>query len=449
MNLPATTPPPRPRIFRGWWIVLTCFLSQLFATSAAGWVFGVLIEPMGRELGWSRSAIVFAITVATLLGGLLAGVFGPAVDRYGPRVLMTATLLAGGAALILLAGVHTRWQYYLIWSLYGVASVGFNHLGPVVALANWFVRRRAVAFMLFTVGSATAGIALAPLMGQVEAAYGWRVVWVVMGVSVCSIAPLAWITIRRRPDDLGLLPDGDTAPPTLSREAAPAAAQRAASLEDGGVLEGTSREWTVHEALHTRAFWLTTVGFTLIGLPQWSIFVHMAPYIVSKGFTPQEGALVVSVYGVGVLSGRPLYSYIITHYGIHRVMLIFGGFYGSTILLFTAPHSLLMLHVTAVILGVAIAGGQQLQAQAFPDYYGRNVVGALAGYSGIALTVARAVGPLLAAFAYDRNGSYVLTFVAFAVACFVAVGIFLVGPPPVHPADRAAAADQSRARARI
>jgi MFS family permease len=430
VNAPPASP-PRPRIFRGWWIVATCFLSQHFATSASGWVFGILIAPMGVELGWSRTEIVTAITVATLLGGFLAAMLGPTVDRYGPRVLMTVSLLTGGLALILLAGVQAKWQYYAIWSLYGVASLGFNNLGPVVALANWFVRKRSLAFMFFTAGSATAGIALAPLMGLVEAAYGWRVVWVLMGVIVCSIAPLAWVTIRRRPDDLGLLPDGDLEPPAPSPAGAPI---------------GYGREWTVREALHTRAFWLTTIGFTLIGLPQWSIFVHMAPYVVSKGFSPQEGALVVSVYGVGVLSGRPLYSYIIQHFGIHRALLTYGAFYGATILLFTVPHSLLMLQVTGVILGIAIAGGQQLQAQAFPDYFGRKIVGTLQGYSGVALTITRAVGPLLAAFAYDRSGSYVLTFVAFGIACFIGVGVFLLGPPPVHPQDRAAVGDQERAR---
>jgi hypothetical protein len=56
----------------------------------------------------------------------------------------------------------------------------------------------------------------------------------------------------------------------------------------------------------------------------------------------------------------------------------------------------------------------------------------------VALTITRAVGPLLAAFAYDRSGSYVITFVAFGIACFLGVGVFLLGPPPVHPLDRAA-----------
>ena len=317
-----------------------------------------------------------------------------------------------------LSGVQTRWQYYAIWSLYGVASLGFNLLGPVVALANWFVRRRAFAFMFFTAGSATAGIALAPLMGLAEAHFGWRAVWLLMGLIVTAIAPLAWVVVRRRPDDLGLLPDGDLVPPEATA---------------GDTAGGYGREWTVREALHTRAFWLTTVGFTLIGLPQWSIFVHMAPYVVSKGHPLAAGAAVVSWYGIGVLGGRPVYGYLIAKIGVHWTLVVYAGTYGAVILAFLFPTGLLAIEVTAILLGVAIAGGQQLQGQAFPDYFGRAVVGTLQGYSGVAMTLARAGGPLFAALAFDLSQSYVVPFATFGIACLVAALAFALAPPPRHP----------------
>lgn len=423
----ATSPPARPRIFRGWWIVLTCYLSQLLASSAGGWVFGILIAPMGDELHWTRSEIVGAVTLFTLLGGFLAAWFGPAVDRAGPRLLMTTSLLVGGISVLLAAGVQTKWQFYLVWAIYGVASTGFDLLGPVVALANWFVRRRPLAFLFLATGSATAGIALAPLMGLLEVSIGWRGVWVVMGLLICALAPLAWVSIRRRPDDLGLLPDGDLEP--TSAVDAPRPPPRP------GV---TEREWTVSEALHTRSFWLTTAGLTLIGFPQWSIFLHMAPYVVSRGFSAQQGAVVVSIYGIGVLAGRPIYTWIIAHRGMHLALLTYALFYGASILVFSLASSQLALQATAVLLGVAISGGQQLRTQSFPDYFGRNVVGTLQGYSGIALTITRAVGPLLAAMAYDRSGSYVVIFIAFGLICFVGFAAFLFAPPPVHPLDRGA-----------
>jgi len=141
-----------------------------------------------------------------------------------------------------------------------------------------------------------------------------------------------------------------------------------------------------------------------------------------------------------VLAGRPIYTWIIAHHGMHPALLTYAGSYGLTILIFVLPSSLLMLQFTAVLLGVAISGGQQLRTQSFPDYFGRGVVGSLQGYSGIALTITRAVGPLLAAFAYDRSGSYVAIFVAFGLICFVGFAAYLFAPPPVHPLDRQPAA---------
>ena len=420
MNLRVQQAIDRGRqVYRGWWIVLSCYFAQMRASGASGWVFGILIAPMGAELGWTRSEIVFAITISSLLGGLLAAPLGPLVDRYGPRVLMTASLAVAGAALIALSFVHEKWLYYLMWAVFGLASPGFGHLGPVVALANWFIRRRALAFMLFTFGSATAGIFLTRVAAVLSVEYGWRLVWVLMGVALWLLVPITWASVRRRPEDVDLLPDGDSV---------------ATAIDDAALSSmPVEVEWTAREALRTRAFWLLTIGFTLVGAPSSSIFVHMAPYVVSKGHSLAAGAAVVSWYGIGVLGGRPVYGYLIAKIGVHWTLVIYAGSYGAVILAFLYPTGLLAIEVTAVLLGIAIAGGQQLQGQAFPDYFGRTVVGTLSGYSGIAMTLARAGGPLFAAVAFDVAQSYVFPFAAFGIACLVATLAFALAPPPRHP----------------
>ncbi|MEX2446781.1 MAG: MFS transporter [Dehalococcoidia bacterium] len=413
----------RRRIYRGWWIVLTCYFAQMLAAGSTGWVFGVLIQPMGEDLDWSRTRVVGAITVSALVGGLLSARLGPLVDRHGPRLLMTGSLVISGTALVLLSQVHATWQYYLLWAIFGVATPGFMHLAPVVAIANWFIRRRALAFMLFTFGSATAGIALAPAMERVSSAFGWRSVWVVMGVMIWMLAPLAWATVRRRPEDVGLLPDGDATP----------------VADDGGADVAppppAEVQWTVRQALHTRAYWLLTVGFTLISLPTMSIFIHMSPFIVEKGYGLDVGASVVSVYGVGVLFGRPVWGTLIGRLGLHRSLVLYAASYATVIVAFLIPDGLPAIYATAVLLGVSIAGGQQFQAQSFPDYYGRDIVGTLSGYSGLAYTVTRAAGPVYAAFAYDVSQSYLVAFGSFAAAAFIAAVAFALAPPPRHPGD--------------
>ena len=408
--------------YRGWWIVAACFFVQMIGSGASGWVFGVLQQPMGTDLGWSRATVVGAISVASLVGGLLAARLGPLVDRQGPRTLMTASLLVGGGAMIALSQVHSVLPYYVIWAVFGLTTPGFQLLGPVVVIANWFIRRRALAFMLYTFGSATAGIVLAPVMAFVASTWGWRTAWLTMGICICLLAPISWITVRRRPEDVGLVPDGlDEASAGANSASGPAGAT------------ATEAPWTVREALHTRAYWLLTAGFALQSLPSMSIFIFIAPYVVTKGFSIAAGASVVSVYGIGVLAGRPVWGTMIARAGMYRTLVMFTTIYGCIVIAFIVPTTLPPIYAAAIALGVAIAGGQQLQAQVFPDYFGRNVVGALNGYSGLAYTVSRAAGPVYAAFVFDATHSYVISFSSFAAASFLASLAFLLAPPPKHP----------------
>lgn len=121
-----------------------------------------------------------------------------------------------------------------------------------------------------------------------------------------------------------------------------------------------------------------------------------------------------------------------------------GFTYGASIVAFLLPSSLPGIYAVTILLGLSIAGGQQLQAQAFLDYFGRAIVGALLGYSGLLFTLARAGAPLFAAFAYDATRRYVFAFAAFASACVLAGVAFLLAPPPVHPRRGAAGAADPR-----
>src|SRR5215216_6036044 len=88
------------RLYRGWWIVATGYISQMGTVGATGWVFGVLILPMQDDLGWSRSVLVGVVTLARLLSGVFAVRIGPAVDRHGARLLMTLSALIACVACI-------------------------------------------------------------------------------------------------------------------------------------------------------------------------------------------------------------------------------------------------------------------------------------------------------------------------------------------------------------
>lgn len=408
-------------LYRGWWIVAVGYLSQVVTLATTGYVFSLLILPVEQDLGWSRTQIVGVLTLTSLVAGGLSVWLGPLVDRHGSRLLMTASALLGGACLMLLRFVQEPWQYYLCWAGFGLATPGLLALGPGVAIANWFIRKRPLAFALFSLGSPSSGIVLTPIIAWVVHNSDWRTAWLVMGLLTWGVAPLAWRCIRRRPEDVGLLPDGETPEAQANHNRAEAQQSMAESEEPA---------WTVGEALRTRSFWLLTLAFMLISFPASSIWVQLAPYVAGKGFSAAAGATTLMLYGLGCLGGRPLWGFLITRLGLYRALVNFGFIYGLSIIAFQLPSSLFGIYVTTIVLGLSIGGMQQLQSQAFPDYFGRQIVGALLGYAGIFLTLTRALAPLFLAFTYDLTQSYAFALTVFAAACFIGGVSFLLAPPP-------------------
>src|SRR5690606_5884557 len=126
-----------------------------------------------------------------------------------------------------------------------------------------------------------------PAAAWVTEHYGWRMVWAILGIACFTLAPLAWFTIRRRPEDVGLLPDGDT-PQDLARRA---------SNESPGGAPHQDAPWTVRQALRTRAFWLMTAGFLLTSMPSSAIFINISGFVQTFGYTAIDGAWIVSIYG--------------------------------------------------------------------------------------------------------------------------------------------------------
>ncbi len=377
-----------------------------------------MILPMQDDLGWSRSAIVGVLTVERLVGGAFGAWLGPLVDRHGTRLLMSASAVLAGACMLTLSQVQEAWQPYIIWGVFGLALPGLSTLAPVAAVSAWFVRRRAVAIMTYTFGGATAGLVLAPAMAAVASAWGWRTVWVLMGCMLLAVAPIAWTLVRRRPEDLGLAPDGD------QRQPAPAILPRT----DAGI-EVAEPAWTAREVVRSSTFWLLTSGFTLTMLPASSIFIHMAAYVQSKGFSLEEGAAAVSIYGFGAMAGRFVWGFTLGRAGIRRALVMWGLLYGLSIIVYALPTSLLTIYAATVFLGVMIAGSLQFRAQTFPDYFGRHIVGTLVGYSFAIGTIAAATAPLLMAFAFDLTGSYTAIFITFGVCCIAASTGFALSRP--------------------
>jgi len=419
------------RLFRGWWIVLTGTLAISLSGGATTYVFSVLIPSMERDLGWSRSELVGVITVAALVNGAISPAIGPLFDRYGSRFFMTAGAVLGGICFMSISLVTEIWQFYLLLGVGVALSVSsLEDLGPRTAIANWFIRKRPLAFAILTPGRSISGIVLVPLAHFLITTYSWRAVYLAVGLTeLLVLAPLCWITVRRRPEDLGLRPDG-VPPLTADEQAQVSAGTRVHPSEDDPV-------WARAQVLRTRTFWLLTAGFFLIAFPSSSIFIHMGSYMQDKGLSAAAAAVGLAVYGAGALSGRPLWAFVVTHFAMRGALTAFAVTYATCILGYLFAADQITLYVAVFFLGVIIGGSAQLAGQVWPDYFGRRVVGAITGIASFMNMPPRATGALLLALVFEATNSYSAILLPYAGVAYLSALFFGLARPPAPPPSSA------------
>ncbi|MFC1905169.1 MFS transporter, partial [Chloroflexota bacterium] len=206
----TATTSKKTRYFYGWNIVAVSFLANLGYAEHQSSVLGLFFRPLQNEFGWSRSALATVQTIARLTEALTAPFVGPLIDRYGPRVLIPIGAIIVGFAMLGVTQINALWQFYLLRGI--VAAIGFTLMGMLVtgvAINNWFIQKRGRAIAISRLGFIISNIIFIPITVFVIAASGWQTMFVIFAVVTWSFAivPSA-IFMRRRPEDMGLYPDG-------------------------------------------------------------------------------------------------------------------------------------------------------------------------------------------------------------------------------------------------
>ncbi|MBI4337084.1 MAG: MFS transporter, partial [Chloroflexi bacterium] len=200
------------RPYYGWYIVGVLFVSSFISSGLSTYATAVIMKPMTQELGWSRGFFSAVVYLATVISSPLSMLLWPVVDRRGARGVMLVSGLILGVGTASLGLVDSRWQFILIKSvIMPFGTVGVGGMVGMMVVTNWFIRKRGRGLAITAMGMSTAGIAMTPVATFLVSEIGWRHSWEVLGLGalVLNVVPAA-LFMRRRPEDLGLLPDGDT-----------------------------------------------------------------------------------------------------------------------------------------------------------------------------------------------------------------------------------------------
>lgn len=408
-------------LFYGWYIVGVAFLGFFVNAGITLYAFGVLIKPMSEELDWPRSAMVGAGTLAAVAGAVVSPWIGRLIDRYGTRTVMAVSATLAGASLLPLSWVQSLGQFYLLYgAVNGLARPGMGGLSGPTAVANWFIRKRGRAMGFVAAGVSVGGIVFVPLTQWVIEAWGWRAAWTVLAMATWGLLVLpAWVFLRRRPEDMGLLPDGGP--------------RGAGGKEQGAIpwaLQIEESNWEARAALRTRAFWLVLVAWALGSMGSSSLFLLQTSSYADRGLTPAAAAMVTSVFAFTTLWVKLPWGIFAERLHVrlccvaYFVLSVVGAV--AQVMVHDVPTAL----VAAVLYGVPAGGTVQLSSQVWADYFGRQSLGAIRGYTMLFQVSSQAGGPLFATGVFDFTGSYNLAFGVFAVTFLAAALLMALAVPP-------------------
>ena len=413
------------RFFYGWIIVGIVFLDN-FAVSSHQTVFGVLIEPMSSSLDWSKAQLVGVFSIAAISSGLAGPFIGPLLDRYGPRVPMAAASLAGGFLLLGIASIDHLWQLYLLYGvLFGLLRPSIGDLAAGTTVANWFIKKRGVAYAAASIAVPLGVVLLVPLAQLVVAHLGWRGVWIGLAIIMWLLVSVpSALFMRRRPEDLGLRPDGL---PTAPQDSSDSNMTVPLSSHITGEVN-----WTARQAIRTPAFWLINIATTLSGgMAGPAILLYVVPYGADKGLSPEVAAGGASVLGIGMIVSRFLWGVIVSRLEVRRAFVLYTlSSAGGVILLIVTPPSALLMYGAGATVGLMIGGSYIVSNVIWPDYFGRTSLGAIRGYTLLISTLGRGLSPLLIAIMFDLTQSYQTGFVLIVIWYLIAGGAIYLAKRP-------------------
>lgn len=409
-RVPIKTP-----FFYGWLIVGVTFLVSFSEVAFFQPVLGVFMSPLHEEFGWSRATIAGAIGLGSIAGGLTSTVVGPIIDTWGGRWVMAATGLVIAAALFLLAGAHSVVVFYICYIIGRAATVSAMSLAASVTVSNWFIRNRGLAIGVMNLGSRIGQAVVPPLMAFLVAGFGWRSAFVALGCIALVLAVLpALVFVRRRPEDVGLYPDGMPLSVTLATP-----------------VQRLEVDWSARAAIRTRAFWMLTLATSLGSMASASVHLHTIPYLQDRGLPTAVAVTVLSLFatigGIGGLFGGLAERLV----GARRTFALSLAGQALSMVILINVHSIPMAYLFALCFGVAFGMTFTMNNMIFATYFGRRSLGAIRGLASPIQLVFNAAGPFLSGLVYDLTGSYLLAFSGFAVSYMVGVCCVLLAAQPV------------------
>ncbi|MFH0847771.1 MAG: MFS transporter [Chloroflexota bacterium] len=410
-------PKRKSGIFYGWWVVTACFLMAVYTSGVIGYSFTAFFEPIAAEFGWSYTSISLAASLRGAEVGLLSAVVGIMVDRFSAKPVLFGGGVLIGLGLLVFSRVNSLVMFYLSTALIAVGLSGCGATPMVAAVARWFRRKSGLTMGLMICGFGFSGFLVPVVVGLVDG-LGWRKATVILAIGIFAVVVPLSLLVRHRPEDYGLLPDGDVAD----------------SIGTGAKQEtsssGAVADITVREIVRSRTFWHIAIALSAQFMLAGAIITHIMPYLSSIGIS--RGVASLGATGVPITSilGRFGFGYLADRIKQRELTAGGLGLMGLGILLFVFGAQVHWLLVPSITLfGIGFGGTNTMRAVISRSYFGLKNFATIFGFLHGIGAFGNMMGAPIAGFVYDKWHTYVPIWYIYAVVALVSVVIMETTPP--------------------
>jgi len=384
-----------PRFFYGY-IVVVAAVCIMAAVWGVYYAFGVFFKPVLVEFGWSSAITAGAFSVSMFLRGFLGIIAGGLNDRYGPRIVITFCGLILGIAYLLMSQVNAIWQLYLFYGvLIGVGISGF-YVPPLSTVARWFTKRRSLMTGIVLAGMSFGALLIPPIANKLIYTYDWRTSYIIFGILILVVVLITAQFLRRDPKQMGQVPYGENED-----------VKQRFRLATGG--------FSIKEAACTSQFWMVGAMVLCRGFVEFAIIVHIVPHAVDMGTSSAGAANILAAIGGLAIAGRVILGSTADRIG-NKQALIIGFILLSAALFWLMPAiENWMLYLFAVVFGFSQGGMGAIMSPLVAGLFGLGSHGIIFGIISFIYSIGAAIGPFLAGYIFDINGSYYVAIWVCAV----------------------------------
>ena len=386
-------------------VAFVAFCSFALTIGITQYSFGVFVTELEREFGWSRSEVSVAMSFFAI-GGAAALPVGWALDRFGARPVMIASLSAMALSQFLRPFMDELWQFYALNALQFAGMPGAAIITGARLVGIWFERTRGRAMGFTAMGANFGGIVFSSLTASLIAGRG---TYVTYGVLFAILVPVVFVVVRERPvAKMAAAPGGTTGAPTGA----------------AGI--------TLHSAIRSRVFYLVVLALLFAQVTYQSILPQLVPHLENVGISRGQAAAAISLFAFFGMGGKVSFGWLCERFPARYALIASLSCQITGIVILLSAGSAWWIWAFVPVFGLGFGALGVVMPLLVQETFGMRSFGTIFGMVNFLTLGAALVGPALVGMSFDATGSYQTAFTVIA-GLFVVSAVVVTFVRPAVP----------------